>query len=344
MKKTLNSIAWIAASFIALATPAFAQSVEQFYKGNTITILIAGTPGGGFDSYSRLLAQHLPRFLPGNPTIIAKNMAGAGGLTLANHLYNNAPKDGTVIAYVGPIAMQPLFNPDSDQTKFDPTLFTWIGSMASSQSLLIEWHTGPIKTAADLFTTEMIVNGTGAASNTDFYPKVINQVLGTKFKLVTGYVGSRETLKAIEQGEAHGRFMSWDSVKATSKQGVEEKKLRIIMQAAQQRHPELPDIPTVLEVAEAHGKKEAIPTLRFLFASDKMGRPIAGPPGIPADRAKALREAFAQMVTDPQYLDSARKQQLEPDLPLDGAGVEATIREIYKTPKEIVSRVAAAME
>jgi tripartite-type tricarboxylate transporter receptor subunit TctC len=344
MTNALHRIVWMAVAAMTVSGPALSQSVEQFYKGNTITILIAGTPGGGFDAYSRLLAQHMPRFLPGNPNIVAKNMAGAGGLTLANHLYNVAAKDGTVIAYVGPMAMQPLFNPDSAQTKFDPTRFTWIGSMASSQSLLIEWHTGPIKTADDLFTTEMIVNGTGAASNTDYYPKVMNQVLGTKFKLITGYVGSRETLKAIEQGEAHGRFMSWDSVKATSKGWVEEKKIRIIMQAAQQRHPELADIPTVLEVAEAQGKKDAIPTLRFLLASDKMGRPIAAPPGLPADRVAALREAFAKMVVDQQYLDSARKQQLEPDLPLDGAGVEETVKEIYKTPKEIVDRVAAVMK
>jgi tripartite-type tricarboxylate transporter receptor subunit TctC len=344
MKKVMNPVAWVFAAAMAIAAPAFGQSVEQFYKGKTMTILIAGTPGGGFDAYSRLLAQHMPRFLPGNPTIVAKNMAGAGGLTLANHLYNAEVRDGTVIAYVGPIAVQPLFDPGSPQTKFDATQFTWIGSLAASQSLLIEWHTGPIKTPADLFTTEMIVNGTGAASNTDYFPKVLNEVLGTKFKLVTGYLGSRETLKAIEQGEAHGRFMSWDSVKATSKAWIESKDLRIVMQAAQQRHPELPDIPTVFEVAEAHGKKDAIPTLKFMFSPDRMGRPIAGPPGIPADRVKALREAFSKMVADPQYLEAARKQQLEPDLPLDGASVEETIKEIYKTPKDVVARVAAAMK
>jgi tripartite-type tricarboxylate transporter receptor subunit TctC len=332
------------AALLLLAGPAFGQSVEQFYHGKTMTILIAGTPGGGFDSYSRLLAQHLPRFLPGNPTMVARNMAGAGGLTLANHLYANEVRDGTVIAYVGPIAMQPLIDPGSAQNKFDPTKFTWIGSMAASQSLLIAWHTAPVKKADDLFTTEMIVNGTGAASNTDFYPKVLNDVLGTKFKLLTGFPGTRETLKAIEQGEAHGRFISWDSVKATSKQWVETKQINIIMQNATQRHPELPDIPTVLELAEAHGKKDAVPTLRFLLASDKMGRPIAGPPGIPADRVKALREAFAKMVADKDYLADARKQQLEPDLPLNGAQVEETIKDIYATPKDIVAKVAAAMK
>jgi len=341
--------AWKSAAFalafaFAPALPAAAQSVESFYKGNTITVLIAGTPGGGFDAYSRLMAQHLPRFLPGNPTMVAKNMAGAGGLTLANYLYNVAPHDGTVIAYVGAIAMQPLLNPDAPNTKFDPRRFTWIGSMAASQSLLLAWHTAPIQTADDLLTKEMIVAGTGAASNTDYYPKVMNREIGTKFKLITGYVGSRETLKAIEQGEAHGRFMSWDSIKATSKGWLDEKKIRIVMQAALTRHPELPDVPTVLEVAEKHGKSGAIPALRFMLASDRMGRPIAGPPGIPADRTAALREAFAKMIKDPEFLADARKRRLEPDLPLDGAGVEETVKQIYQTPKDVVARVAAAMK
>jgi len=334
----------LALALLMLAGPALGQSVEQFYRGKTMTILIAGTPGGGFDSYSRLLAQHLPRFLPGNPTMVARNMAGAGGLTLANHLFANEVRDGTVIAYVGPIAMQPLLDPDSAQNKFDPTKFTWIGSMAASQNLLIAWHTAPVQKADDLFTTQMIVAGTGAASNTDFYPKVINDVLGTKFKLLTGFPGTRETLKAIEQGEAHGRFTSWDSLKSTSRQWIDTKQINIIMQNATVRHPELPDIPTVLELAEAHGKKDAIPTLKFLLASDKMGRPIAAPPGIPADRAKALRDAFAKMVVDKDYLADARKERLEPDLPLNGEQVEETIREIYKTPKDIVAKVAAAMK
>lgn len=338
-------LACAAAAALALTAPASAQSVESFYRGNTITVLIAGTPGGGFDAYSRLMAQHLPQFLPGKPNMVAKNMAGAGGLTLANHLYNVAPRDGSVIGYVGPIAMQPLFNPDAPTTKFDPRRFTWIGSLASSQNLLVAWETAPIHAPEDLFTTEMVVAGTGAASDTDFYPKVLNLLLGTKFKLVTGYVGTRETLKAIEQGEAHGRFMSYDSAKSTSKAWLEQGKLRIVFQNALERHPDLPNIPTIIDVAKSRGKGEdVLSALNFLLSPDEMGRPIAGPPEIPKDRVEALRAAFSQMVKDPQYLADARKRGLEPDLPLDGVGVEKTVEEIYKTPKEIVARVAAAMK
>ena len=345
MKKALQSTALAVAATLALIAPASAQSVESFYKGATVTVLIAGTPGGGFDAYSRLMAQHLPQFLPGKPNMIAQNMAGAGGLTLANYLYNVAKRDGTILAYTGPIEMQPLLNPDAPNTKFDPRRFNWIGSLAASQSLLIEWETGPIKSPDDLFTTEMIVAGTGAASDTDYYPKFMNTVLGTKFKLVTGYVGSQETLKAIEQGEAHGRFMSYDSAKSTRKQFLDEGKLKIVFQNALEKHPDLPNIPTIIDIAKARGKgPEVIEAIRFLLAPDEMGRPIAGPPEMPKDRVAALRAAFSQMVKDPQYLADARKRGLEPDLPLDGEGVEKTVDEIYKTPKKIVELVANSMK
>jgi tripartite-type tricarboxylate transporter receptor subunit TctC len=345
MKNATTAVALAVSASVALAAPASAQSVESFYHGNTITVLIAGTPGGGFDAYSRLMAQHLPRFLPGKPTMVAQNMGGAGGLTLANSLYNVQKRDGTVIAYVGPIAMQPLFNPDAPNTKFDPRRFTWIGSLAASQSLLIEWKTGPIQTPDDLFSKEMVVAGTGAASDTDFYPKFMNSVLGTKFKLITGYVGSQETLKAIEQGEAHGRFMSYDSLKATRKQMLDDGTIKIVFQNSLKRHPDLPNIVTIVDIAKSRGKGEDVmEALEFLLAPDEMGRPIAGPPGIPADRAQALRAAFAQMVKDPEYLEDARKRHLEPDLPLDGAGVEKLVDEIYKTPKPIVELVANSMK
>lgn len=347
----MNVASKLAACAFAIASiaaaPADAQSsVESFYKGNTVTVLIAGTPGGGFDSYSRLMAQHLPRFLPGNPNMVAQNMGGAGGLTLANHLYNVAKRDGTVIAYTGPIEMQPLLDPGAPTTKFDPRRFNWIGSLAVSQSLLIEWHTGPIKTPDDLFTTQMIVNGTGAAAETDYFPKFYNKVLGTKFKLITGYVGTRETLKGIEQGEANGRFMSYDSVKATSQRWLDDGTLKIVFQNALKRHPALPDIPTIVDIVKAKGKgnDRVMTALKFLLASDEMGRPVAGPPEIPKDRVAALRKAFDEMTKDPQYLADARKRRLEPDQPMDGAEVQRVVAEMYDTPKDIVKFVSDTMK
>jgi tripartite-type tricarboxylate transporter receptor subunit TctC len=321
---------------VALVGTAGAQTVS--FKGQTITINVAGTAGGLFDVMSRTLGDHYGRHIPGNPAIIVKDQPGGGGIVAGNYLYNVAPKDGTVLAYVGPIAMDPLLNPGG-RAKFDAQKFTWIGSLGTSHSVLVIWAASPIKTAQDLFTKEAIVAGTGAGATTDFYPKVLNDVLGTKFKLITGYQGSKETYLAIERGEAYGRFNSYDALKSTNAAWLAEKKARIVLQAAFNRHPELPDVPNVLDFAKTDEQKQ---TLRFMVAPSEM-RPIAGPPGIPAERVKALRDAFWATMKDPAYLADAEKRKFDTSQPMDGEKLDAAIKEIYKTPKAIVERVAAAM-
>jgi tripartite-type tricarboxylate transporter receptor subunit TctC len=327
----------ILSSVVALMSPARAQA--PYFQGNTITINVAGTAGGLFDVMSRTLADYYGKYLPGNPTIVVKDQPGGGGLVAGNSLYNVAPKDGTVLAYVGPIAMDPLLNPDSGRAKFDATNFTWIGSLGTSHSVLVIWGASPIKTADDLFTKETIVAGTGAGATTDFYPKVLNDVLGTKFKLITGYQGSKETYIAIERGEAYGRFNSWDALKSTNMNWLTEKKAVVVLQAAFVRHPELPDVPNVLDFAKTEEQKQ---TLRFMVAPSEM-RPIAGPPGIAADRAKVLREAFMKTVRDPSYMADAQKRGIDTAQPMDGEALDQAIKAIYQTPKAIVERVAAAM-
>jgi tripartite-type tricarboxylate transporter receptor subunit TctC len=326
----------IALSALALAAPAGAQTAS--FQGQTITINVAGTAGGLFDVMTRTLADHYGRHIPGNPSIVVKDQPGGGGLVAGNYLYNVAPKDGTVLAYVGPIAMDPLLNPGG-RAKFDAQKFTWIGSLGTSHSVLVIWSASPIKTAQDLFTKETIVAGTGAGATTDFYPKVLNDVLGTKFKLITGYQGSKETYLAIERGEAYGRFNSYDALKSTNAAWLTEKKARIVLQAAFNRHPELPDVPNVLDFAKTDEQRQ---TLRFMVAPSEM-RPIAGPPGIPAERAKALRDAFWATMKDPAYLADAEKRKIDASQPMDGEKLDAAIKDIYKTPKAIVERVAAAM-
>lgn len=337
-----TGVALTAIASFALASTTFAQdSVESFYKGKTITALIAGTPGGLFDIATRTMAEFLGKHIPGNPKIQGQNMPGGGGLVLANHLYNVAPKDGTVIAYVGPIAIDPLLNPGTGRAKFEALKFTWIGSLGAQHSVLSLWHTAPAKTVDDLFKIETVVAGTGAAATTDIYPKVLNAVLGTKFKLVTGYQGSKETYLAIERGEAHGRFNSWDALKSTVPHWLEEKKLNIVLQAALARHEQLPDAPTVLEIAKTDEQKQA---MRFLFLPAQSGRPIAAPPGIPAARAKALRDAFAKLVKDEAFLAEMSKRGVEVERPMTGEQVAQNYATIYATPKPIVEMVAAAMK
>jgi tripartite-type tricarboxylate transporter receptor subunit TctC len=323
----------------ALISSAAAQ--QKFYRDSKITVLVGGTAGGGFDIFSRTMANHLGRFIAGNPSVIVQDMPGGGGIVVTNHIYNTAPKDGTVIAYVGPMASQPLLNPGDSKIRFDSQKITWIGSLSSTHSILFAFHTTPFKSAEDLFSRQMIVAGTGAASTTDTYPKILNEILGTKFKLITGYQGSKETMIAIERGEADGRFMSIDSLQTTSPGWLRDGWARVILQASATRLPEFPDVPTARDLAKTDAQRQAVD---FAFMQDEMGRPIAAPPGIPADRKRILRDAFAKMSRDPAFLAEAKAHGLEVAGPMTGDEVDAMVKKIYATPKAVVERVAAAMK
>ena len=326
---------------LGIAGAAAPSSAQELYAGKTISVLVGGTAGGGFDTISRIMANHMGRYIPGNPSFVVRDMPGGGGIVVANHTYNVAPKDGTTLAYVGPVVVQPLLSPDDNRIQFDAKKFTWVGSLGLTHSILFAWHKTPFLTAQDLFQREMIVGGTGAASTTDIYPKVLNAVLGTKFKLITGYQGSKETLIAIERGEADGRFNSWDSMKTTSANWIRDKQVRILLQASTNRHAELPDVPTALELAKTTEQRQAI---EFLFLPAEMGRPVTAPPGIPAAQKAILLEAFAKLVTDKAFLADAEKAGLEVDGPMTGAEVDKTVARIYATPPVVVRLVADAMK
>ena len=335
-------IAAVALSGLALAlTPATPTAAQDFYRGKTITVLVGGTAGGGFDTISRIMASHLGRYIPGEPNFVVRDMPGGGGIVVANHLYNVAPKDGTTIAYVGPIVVQPLLSPDDKRIQFDAKKFTWVGSLGVTHSILFAWHKTPFMSAQDLFQREMVVGGTGAASTTDIYPKVLNSVLGTKFKLITGYQGSKETLIAIERGEADGRFNSWDSMKTTSGAWIRDKLVRILLQASTKRHPELPDVPTALELAKTSEQRQAI---EFLFLPSEMGRPVSAPPGIPAEQKALLLGGFIKLVKDANFLADAAKAGLEVDGPMGGAEIDKVVERIYATPPAVVEQVRKAMQ
>lgn len=334
---------WAIGATLAFSASASAQSVESFYRGNTVTVLIAGTPGGGFDAYSRLMAQHLPQFLPGKPNMVAKNMAGAGGLTLANHLYNVAARDGSVIAYVGPIAMQPLFNPNAPTTKFDPRRFSWIGSLASSQNLLVAWQTAPIHNPDDLFTTTMVVAGTGAASDTDFYPKVMNLLLGTKFKLVTGYKGSRDVTLAMERNEVQGICgLGWSTVKVQYPEVLSGNAFaRVVAQEDLKGHPDLTakGVPLMTTLATTDEERQA---LQMFYSQNAFSRTFILPPGVPDDRVKTVRAAFMDTMADPELLADAKKMNIDVG-PSTGEDVQALVKHMYELPQPVIERVKKAM-
>jgi tripartite-type tricarboxylate transporter receptor subunit TctC len=331
------------ASALAVGLPAssgWGQSAADFYKGKDVELYVGYSVGGGYDLYARTIARHIGRFLPGNPTILPKNMEGAGSLRLANWLYNAAPKDGSVFGTIGRgTGFDPLLGHKG--ASFDATKFTWIGSANHEVSVCVAWHTTGITKFEDLLTQELTVGGTGAAADTDQFPKVMNGVLGTKLRIITGYPGGNDVGLAMERGEVKGRCgWSWSSVKSTHAAWLAEKKINVLVQLALAKHPDLPDVPVIIDLAKTDEQRQV---LKLIFARQVMGRPFLGPPGIPADRAAALRKAFMDTMHDKEFLADAEKSKLEIN-PVDGDELDKLVKEIYATPPAVAQRAAAILK
>ena len=318
------------------AAPAFAQSPAEFYKGRTVELYIGYSVGGAYDLYARTIARHLGRHIPGNPSVVPKNMEGAGSLRLANWIYNVGAKDGTQLAAFGRgTAFDPLLG--SKGAQFQADRFTWIGSANNEVSVCVAWRTTGITRLEDLRTRELIVGGTGQAADTDQFPRILNGVLGTRFKIVTGYPGGNEVAIAMERGEVKGRCgWSWSSVVATHKRWIDDKSINILVQLSLDRHADLPDVPLVMDYAANEDQRLIF---RLIFARQVMGRPYVAPPGVPKDRAEALRAAFMATLADKDFLADAAKAQLEIN-PVDGTAVERLVREILQTPKALADKAA----
>jgi tripartite-type tricarboxylate transporter receptor subunit TctC len=329
-----------AAVALFLTALAHAQSPADFYKGRNVELYIGYSVGGGYDLYARVLARHIGRHIPGNPTVVVKNMEGAGSLRLANWLYRVAPKDGTTFGIIGRgTPFDPILGQQA--ATFDGTKFTWIGSGNHEVSVCVSYEGhGGITTFDDLRTKEMTVGGTGASADTDQFPKVVNGVLGTHMKVVSGYPGGNDIVLAMERGELQGRCgWSWSSVKATHGSWIAEKRLNVLVQLSLHKHPDLPDVPLVADLATTDEQRQI---LQLIFARQVMGRPFLAPPGIPADRAAALRKAFMDTMTDPAFIADADKSQLEVN-PVPGDEVQKLVAEIYKTPPEVAKKAAALL-
>jgi tripartite-type tricarboxylate transporter receptor subunit TctC len=325
------------ATVACLQAPAAAQTPAEFYKGKTIEMMIGYSVGGGYDVYARLIARHLGKHIPGNPTITPKNMEGAGSLRLANWLYNIGKKDGTVIGTIGRgTGFDPLFGHKA--AKFDGNKFNWLGSANDEVSVCVVWNgRTKITRFEDLLTIPLNVGGTGAAADTDQFPRIINGVLGTKMKIVTGYPGGNDVNLALERGEVDGRCgWSWSSVVSTRASWIKEKKVTILMQLSLQKHPDLPDVPLITDLAKTD-EQRAI--LRLIFARQPLGRPFLAPPEVPQDRVDALRKAFMATMKDKEFLAEADKALLE-ITPVSGEEVQRLVGEIYKTPPDIVKQAA----
>jgi tripartite-type tricarboxylate transporter receptor subunit TctC len=322
----------------AIGPAAGQDGPAAFYKGKVVRLVVGVGVGSGYDINARLLARHLPKHVPGQPQVIVQNQPGAGSQTMTNQLYAAGPFDGTSIgASFNGLPTLPLLQPG--QARFDPTRINWVGSTNRETQVTYVWHTAPIATIEDVRTKEMVVGAQAPGSTQYDYPVLANALFGTRFKVITGYQATPKIHLAMESGEVHGTWANWSTLKAIGGQWLEQKKVRILVQWALRKHPELNGVPIILDWARSDADKQA---LQLALARLEFGRPFFLPPNVPAERVTAIRRAFDATMKDKDFLAEAERLKIEID-PLTGEQVGALIADIYKTPADTVARVRAAM-
>lgn len=320
------------------AGPARAQSVEEFYKGRNVTMVIGFSAGSGYDIYARVLARYMGRYIPGKPNIVSQNMPGAGSLRAAQYVASVAPKDGSVLGTMSrSLPVEPLIG----DAKFDGRAFTWIGNIANNNSLCATWHDSGIKTWQDAMTKPFVLGGEGPGSDLDNFALIMKNMFGAKAKLVSGYPGGSEVNLAVERRELDGRCgWSWDSIKSTKPEWVRDKKINLLVVFALERAPDIPaDVPLVLDKAQNDEQRQV---LRVHLAGQAFGRPFFAAQGIPEDRKAALRAAFDATMKDPEFIAEAEKLRLEVS-PMQGVEIERVLGEVYALPKELIDKARAAI-
>ncbi len=310
---------------------ALAQAPEDPTK--TVTMLASHAPGGGYDAYARLYARHVGRFLPGQPNIVVRNMPGAAGVVMANFVASQAARNGSVIA-LGPGSMATASLLGSQGARYDAREFTWVGSLNNDVSVTVSRSDSPVSKTDELFTKELVVGGAGASDNSVVFATILNRMFGAKLKLVAGYNGSGDTVLALDRGEVQG-IAGWNysSVTTMRPDWIRDKKINILLQMSLTRHPDLVNVPTVLELARDDNQREI---LRLIFAQSQMGRVIMGPPGVSKAMVDTHREAFDRVLRDPEFLADVEKVRLEISGPMSGAEVDQLVSSLYKaTPERI---------
>ena len=330
----------IAILLAALPGAAWSQpSVEDFYRGKKIDLVIGYSPGGTYDLYARLIARHLGNHLPGRPLILPRNMPGAGSRTAATFVHGLAPRDGTVLATADQsLALQQAAG--DPRIKFDTTRFIYIGNPNVENNTTVTRHTSGIRTIEDARRREATMGATGGSTSSQ-YPKAMNALLGTKFRIILGYPGGNDINLAMERGEVDGRGSnSWASWKATRPHWLAEKKINILVQIGLKKTPDLPDVPLLMDLG-ANAEDRAL--LRLLSASTEIGRPIFTTPGVPAERVAALRAAFQAMLKDPAFLDEAKKENFDID-PVSGGAMQKLVADMVAVPKAQGERLKKIIE
>jgi tripartite-type tricarboxylate transporter receptor subunit TctC len=331
---TIATVTAVCATILCVGAPAAADDVAAFYAGKSIELIIGYPPAGSNDIYGRIVAQHLGKYIPGTPAIIVRNMPGAGSLTAANHIYNRAPKDGTVLGVVSAgIPLQAKLG--QPQARFEPGKFNWLGRIQSSSSVTMVWHTSKIMSLDDARRADVVLSATGAGSTGSLYPGVMNEVLKTRFKLIQGYKGTHEAMLAMERGETEGHSTTWEAVKSVNMRWVKEGLIRIIVQHGLNRAPDLPNVPTSVELASNPDDRAV---MRAIMGAAEIGKAFFTTPEVPAERVTALRRAFDAMIKDARFAENVAR--INGDIePMTGEAMQALIEELDAFPRAVIDRV-----
>jgi hypothetical protein len=326
----------LAALAVAL-TVAKADSVGDFYKGRSISLVIGYSVGGGYDAYARLLAHYIGKHIPGEPSIVPQQMTGAGSLRSANYIFSVAPKDGSVLGtFSRSMGIAPLLG----QAEFDSRKFTWLGSMTDDDTTCVTWNSSPIKNWTDFLSKPSKLGGLGADADPDIWALLYKNVFGAKVQLVSGYPGTNDVVLAMERGEVDGLCgLSWSTIKTRHAEWLTNHSANIIVQAALKKEPEIATVPLATDLVS---KPEQLQIIKLLLASQAMARPFAAPPDIPADRKAALIGAFDATMRDGDFLAEAQKLNFEIH-PVSAATIDGLLAEVYATPKDVLARAAKAI-
>jgi tripartite-type tricarboxylate transporter receptor subunit TctC len=327
------------AALLAMYGSSASAQPAGVFSGKTVNLIIGFGPGGGYDLWGRTVARHIGKHLPGQPTVVPQNMPGAGSYVAASHIYNAAPKDGTVFGIIArDAALGPLSG--APGARFDATKLSWIGTPTKEHNVCIAYHTAMVKSAKDLTEKQLVVGDTGPGTGTRSYPKVLNDLLGYKFKLVSGFRSSADVFLAMERGEVEGICESLDSVNQRKPEWIPNKTVNVLLQAGSAPHPALKDVPFVLDLAQDDQQRAV---LEFLYAGQSIGRPFVAPPDLPPERLKLLRDGFTAMMTDPEFVAEVKRNKFDLE-PEDGEHLAELIRKIYATPRSIIERVGKAIQ
>lgn len=320
---------------VAMET-AHAQSVADVYHGQSISMIVSSSAGGGYDTLSRAVAKYLGKHIPGNPSVIVRNMPGAGGILATNYIANVAPRDGLTIGQVqNNTPFEPLFG--TKEATYDATKLTWLGTPSVETALLIVWHTSPVMTIEDAKRMPMTAGASGANSTPSFYARLLNELLGLKLKIILGYRGENEAFLAMERGEldTYGDTF-WSALTSTKRDWIREKKIRILVQYGPEKEAALPDVPYGPDLVASDDDKKLF---EAAYAPLAAGRPFVAPPGVPPERAAALRAGLLATFKDPEFLAEAVRTHLIINKPTSGEAMQAQIAHVYQMPQRIVDRL-----